>query len=118
MFLWWTRPTDAEYILTIQEGYHLLCVVLCDGETIDKECLTQREGLSVGHKFPLQRPSQLDHALRVAVIKRISSECLSLPTSLGGYVSCPHKLFKWTTMEDGSIVHLEVTLEDATRYLA
>jgi hypothetical protein len=50
-------------------------------------------------------------------IKRISTDYLTLPTTLGEYVRHPHKPFKWTTTEDGSIVHLKVILDDVERYL-
>jgi hypothetical protein len=51
------------------------------------------------------------------LIKRISSDYLTLPTTLGEYVRHLHKPFKWTTTEDGSIVHLEVILDNVERYL-
>jgi hypothetical protein len=92
-------------------------VVLCDGRTIDKECLSPREGISKYHKFPLQRPSRLDRILWVTAIKRISSNFLTLPTSLGDFICCPHKPFRWTTTEDGSIVHLKVIFDNVDRYL-
>jgi hypothetical protein len=50
-------------------------------------------------------------------IKRISSDYYALPTTLGEYVHHPHKPFKWATIEDGSIVHLEVILDDIECYL-
>jgi hypothetical protein len=51
-------------------------------------------------------------------IKRISSDYLTLPRTLGEYVHYLHKPFKWTTTEDGSIVHLKVILNDVEGYLA
>jgi hypothetical protein len=101
-----------------KKSIHLSCLVLCDDHTIDKECLTPREGFLVTyHKFPLQRPSQSDHDLWIMAIKRISSDYFTLPTTLGEYVRHPQKPFKWTTTEVGSIVHLEVILDDVECYL-
>jgi hypothetical protein len=37
--------------------------------------------------------------------------------TLGEYVRHPHKPFKWTTTEDGSIVHLKVILNNVEHYL-
>jgi hypothetical protein len=36
---------------------HLSCIVLCDGRTINKACLTSAPGVSHLHKFPLQQPT-------------------------------------------------------------
>jgi hypothetical protein len=100
-----------------KKSIYLSCLVLCDGRTIDKECLTPREGFLTYHKFPLQCPSRSYHPLWVMVIKRISSDYLTLPTTLGEYVRHPHKPFKLITTEDGFIVHLEVILDNVERYL-
>ena len=42
---------------------HTSCIVLCNGRTIDKECLTMTPGHSDGHKFPLQHPTTSDWTL-------------------------------------------------------
>ncbi len=89
-----------------KNAIHLSCVILCDSHTINKECLSPGKGISKYHKFPLQLPSQSNHVLWITAIKWISSNFLTLPTSLGDFICCPHKPFRWTNTEDGSIVHL------------
>jgi hypothetical protein len=42
---------------------HLSCIVLCNGHTINKDCLTPGAGFSDYHKFPLQCPSRTNHLL-------------------------------------------------------
>jgi hypothetical protein len=66
---------------------HLSCIVLCDGQTINKECLTTGVGFSDNHKFPLQRPSRADHLLWSTAIRKISSNFLVLPSPLGKFIS-------------------------------
>ncbi len=65
---------------------HLSCIVLCDGQTINKECLTTGMGFSVHHKFPLQRPSRADNLLWSTAIRKISSDFLVLPSPLGKFI--------------------------------
>ena len=51
-------------VLNIYRQYkkviHLSCIVLSDGRSIDKECMSTTEGRSDLHKFPLQHPSCSD----------------------------------------------------------
>jgi hypothetical protein len=100
-----------------KKAINLSCVVLCAGHTISKEYLSPREGSSELHKFPLQRPSCSDHALWVTALKRISLEYYSLPFTLGGFVKCLHKAYKWTTSYDGTRVHFEMVLDGVQQYI-
>jgi hypothetical protein len=49
---------------------HTSCIVLCNGRTIDRECLTMTPGYSDGHKFPLQHPTTSDWTLWKNALKR------------------------------------------------
>ncbi len=69
---------------------HLSCIVLCDGHTINKDCLTPGAGFSDYHKFPLQCPSHANHLLWTTAIEKISSDFFVLPSSLGKFISRPH----------------------------
>ncbi len=96
---------------------HLSCIVLSDGRSIDKECMSTTEGQSDLHIFPLQHPSCSDQTLWISAIKRISFEYLLLSEPLGPYIRPPHERKKWTTSKDGTIVHFEVTLNGKSRYI-
>ncbi len=108
-------------VLNIYRQYkkviHLSCIVLSDGPSINKECMSTTEGRSDLHKFPLQHPSCSDQTLWISAFKRISSEYLLLSEPLGPYIRPPHERKKWTTAEDGTIVHFEVTLNGKSRYI-
>jgi hypothetical protein len=93
---------------------YLSCIVHCDGRTIDRDILTPAEGWSTHHKFPLQRPSQTDHALWIRAICRISSTYFSLPTPLGTLMAIPHKCFNWTTNVDGTVLPFENVIGNST----
>jgi hypothetical protein len=95
---------------------HLSCIVLCDGQTINKECLLPCVGVSDHHKFPLQQPTRSDFTLWAMAIKRISSEFLVLPVPLGKYISPPYPDFIWTTNTDGSSLHLKIITDGITGY--
>ncbi len=96
---------------------HLSCIVLCDGRSIDKACMSTTEDRSDFHKFPLQHPSQSDHSLWVAAIRKISLEFLTIPEPLGPYIRPPHKMHKWTTTEEGNLVHHEMILDGVLWYI-
>jgi hypothetical protein len=96
---------------------HLSCIVLCDGQSINKEYLLNTPGDSHLHKFPLQKPTQSDFRLWNRAIRQISSGSLSLPVPLGNYISSPHLDFSWTTDADGTILHLKMASKGDTKYL-
>jgi hypothetical protein len=96
---------------------HLSYIVLCDGQTINKACLTSAPGVSHLHKFPLQQPTRSDYRLWTTALRRINSESLTLPVPLGKFISRPHLGVKWTTDTDGTILHLELTSDGITRFL-
>ncbi len=96
---------------------HVSCIVLCDGHTVNKECLTLIEGRSDHHKFPLQRPSLAAQRLWAAAIRRISSDYLVFPETLGQYVRAPHKNHRWTTNREGTVAHSETNLDGTLRYI-
>ncbi len=96
---------------------HLSCIILCNGHTINKDCLTPGAGFSDYHKFSLQCPSRADHLLWTTAIKKISSDFFVLPSSLGKFISWPHQGFRWTTDVNGSILHLEMMSDSTTKYL-
>jgi hypothetical protein len=81
---------------------HLSCIVLCNGQTINKACLTSAPGVSHLHKFPLQQPTRSDYRLWTTALRRISSKSLTLPVPLGKLISCPHLGVKWTTDAAGT----------------
>ena len=72
---------------------HILCIILCNGQTINKECLTNSPGRSNQHKFPLQLPTRADHHHWVSAIRKINLLFLYLPVPLGQYIKPPHKDF-------------------------
>jgi hypothetical protein len=96
---------------------HLSCIILCNGHTINKDCLTPGAGFSDYHKFPLKYPSRAGHLLWTTAIKKISSDFFVLLSSLGKFISRPHRGFRWTTDADGSILHLEMMSDSTTKYL-
>ena len=96
---------------------HLSCIVLADGHTIDKDCMTTEEGRSDKHKFPLQHPSRAMHSLWNEAIRRISSDYYSLAEPLGKYIRPPHRSYKWTTNKQGTSVHFQVILDTKTLYI-
>jgi hypothetical protein len=96
---------------------HLSCIVLADGRTIDRDCMTTKEGRSDKHKFPLQHPSRAMQTLWNEAIRCISSEYYSLSEPLGKYIRPPHRSYKWTTNKQGTTVHHKVTLDAKTLYI-
>ncbi len=96
---------------------HRSCMVLCNGCTIDKRILTAESETSDRHKFPFQWPLQANQESWKAAIKKISSNYYTFPSSLGHFISLPHKSIKWSTTSDGSSLLLEMAVDSATRYL-
>jgi hypothetical protein len=96
---------------------HTSSITLCGGRTIDRECLTMTPGHSDGHKFPLQHPTTSDLTLWKNALKKISSEYYTFPRQLGDFVSSPHCPNKWTTTQDGHILHLSQNNNDQETYL-
>jgi hypothetical protein len=96
---------------------HLSCIVLSDGHTIDKECMTSEEGKSDLHKFPLQHPSRAAKNLWATAIKRISSDYFVIPEALGQYIRPPHKNPTWTTNHEGTIAHSKVIIHEIRHYI-
>jgi hypothetical protein len=96
---------------------HTSCIALCNGCTIDRECLTMTPGHSDGHKFPLQRPTTSNWTLWKNTLKKISSEYYTFPRQLGDVVFSPHCPNKWTTAQDGQILHLSQNNNDGKTYL-
>jgi hypothetical protein len=96
---------------------HLSCIVLCNGQTINKDYLTPGEGCSDYHKFPMQHLSCADHSLWITAIQKISFSYLVLPFALGQFLSHPHMTYKWTTNMNGTVLQLEMITKDITRYL-
>jgi hypothetical protein len=74
-------------------------------------------GHSDGHKFPLQRPTTSNWTLWKNALKKISSEYYTFPCQLGDFVSSPHCPNKWTTTQDGHILHLSQNNNDQETYL-
>jgi hypothetical protein len=78
--------------------------------------ISKRMKLKVS-QVPLKRPSHSDHALWVTALKRKSSEYKLLPFSLGGFVKCLHKAYKWTTSYGGTRAHFEMVLNGVQQYI-
>jgi hypothetical protein len=97
---------------------HLSCIVLCNGQTINKECLLPCVDVSNHHKVPLQQPTRSDFTLWATAIKRISSKFLVLPVPLSKYISSPYYDFIWTTNTDRSSLYLRIITDGITRYIA
>ncbi len=96
---------------------HTSCIALCNGCTIDRECLTMTPGHSDGHKFPLQHSTTSDWTLWINALEKISSEYYTFPHLLGDFVSSPNCPNKWTTTQDGHIVHLSQNNNEQETYL-
>jgi hypothetical protein len=91
---------------------HTSDIVLCDGNTIKSEMLTDRPGHSDTHKFPTQRPSPADLILWKMALRMISSDFLVLTVPLQEYVPYPHNLPQWMINNDGSILHNIISMGD------
>ncbi len=91
---------------------HTSCIILCDGRTIDRECLTMTPGHSDGHKFPLQRPTTSNWTLWKNALKKISSQYYTFSHQLEDFASSPHRPKKWTTTHDGHILHHSQIIND------
>ncbi len=96
---------------------HVSCIVLCDGRTINAECLSMIRGHSDKHKLPLQYPTCVDNSLWKAALKMISSSCYTLPTQLGDYVDIPHKSFQWYTGPLGLTLHETINKDNYMVYV-
>jgi hypothetical protein len=84
---------------------HISCIVLCDGRTIDQECLSMTRGHSDKYIFPLQYPTQADQSLWKAALQLISTTFYKFQSSLGEYTANPHRNYQWSTDQYGMILH-------------
>ena len=96
---------------------HTSCIVLCNGRTIDRECLTMTPGHSYHHKFPFQCPTTSNWTLQENALKKISSQYYTFSHQLGDFVSSPHCPKKWTTTHDGHILHHSQIINDQDVHL-
>ncbi len=70
---------------------HVSCIVFCDDQTINTDCLSMMRGHLDHHKFPLQYPTRSDHSLWKEALQLIRTPFYTFPLQLGSYMDIPHK---------------------------
>lgn len=84
------------------KGLHCLGdITLCDGRTIDQSIFNKDRSDS-SRVFSTEKPTSQDFKLFRRAIRIISSDSFLLPTSLGPYISQPHRPDIWFTTGDRS----------------
>ena len=99
---------------------HVLDLVKCNGETIDKGLVEKLVDGESTHTFPLEKPTRANVRLWDEAITRICLPTFKLARALGPYLCLGHRYQHWFRSEDGLCLyyhHKGSPVEEYDEYL-